>query len=1528
MAYDGEIQILTKLNTDTLNADLNSMSGMIGKSLGGINVSVAGVTAGLIAVGKNSFEAGTSFESAFAGVIKTVDATDVELSQMREQFRELAMDIPITANELASIGEAAGQLGIANENILSFTETMANLGVATNLTAEQAATEFARFANIVQMPQENIDRLGSTVVALGNNLATTEGEISSMALRLAAAGDQAGLSEAQIFGFAGALSSLGLEAEAGGTAFSKVFTNINLAVQTGSADLKDFAEVAGMTTAEFSRAFQEDAAGAITAFVTGLGDVERTGKSAIQIIDDIGISEVRMRDALLRTAGSGDLLVNSLDLANIAWEENTALTNEASQRYETMDSQLQLLENSMTNLGISIYDSLREPLTASVGVLRTIVDGFNALPAPVMEFTTRAAAMAVVLGTGYTAFKTLSAAKEIYTAITSKSAIATGLDTTAKIANTGAMTANEAMAKNQEATAVRLALAKEAQKNATLEMTIAENLFNQAQKEGSSELYVETYYDLENAKKNAAIATTELTIATEASTGANLLNITSLKNMGKAMLASPLFWVAAGSMAISGIITAVDYLTSGYERQQKKVQDLTNEYSNLQSQLNESKTELENVNDKLGELQERGKIEYVDPDEISKLQTSRALLENQVSIYDDLLVRQQERLDKEILIQAQMAKGQGIETVFVGGEYIGLTESFASMDLTDALENNNLKLKEINETIAQYKENISEAQEAQNALGERTSENAEQWDAYGIIIQQNASDMELWTEKGQELIGIQDGLLQQAIDLSNAASSGTESGNLVKEMFAGIIEKTGLTIDGFNGVTSSADTTKDALNGIGDSTNYTNAGLLSISDALSNLESDYTANKIKVEEYIESLENNRKKVDELAKQYPELADAYKKKSAEIGASLAGLPQYYETLMDRTKSLSGTINTLESAFKEQSDAGELSNSTILSLIDSGYALALQVDEETGAITLNKDMVKLMTESKSQAQIKDLEIAKTNLSAKFNEEAEAARNAAGGFLDKAMAAVILAAAEKKQLADLDAQIAILKNTMSNIGTTVSGGGGGTGTGGGGRSSAAVKEKKEEINEIYKLEVEGYKESRKLNEINDRQVYEGIQNMLKNYKLNATEREYLEKELTSAKIDLAKESRKEQTEELELLYEAEEQRIDDVIDLLKEKSKDSIEIQNGESTEKLDIISSEYLDRIQWIQNENSVFTDAQNEQMDLIFNNQQAQLEGERAILDEKLIGLSATNKDLYDEIIALRERNDEIKEGQQKRAEDKKTRQDAAKLAELEAKAAAEEDGEKYKALLKQIEEQKANTAEYKKQKEETAETKANNEAIAEKTKEITTNTKLANTEVENFNKNAENIVDNLIEALKVGGQIGGIEIPIYLKFIAEDLETQKKVIAAQTADVAIGEQTIITAAGVDENQVTAALTKTSAVITSFTKPLTDKSSELTKAVYDVTNEGLISWRDMIQAEIKSTMSMLIDEMEQGVRRLQALAAEAKAAVAEAASYGAMSSSSSSTGSNSIVLNVYGVDEKETAYATARELERLQRLGVI
>lgn len=332
---------------------------------------VAGTT--IIGIGTFSAQAGTEFESAFAGVKKTTEATAQEYAQLREEILGMTREIPASGAEISEVAEAAGQLGIAKENLLDFTQTMIDLGESTNLASTEAASALAKFANITNMSADNYGRLGSVVVGLGNNFATTESDIVSMATRIASSGELAGFTEAQILAMATAMSSVGIEAEAGGSSMSKMIKKVQVAVETGSKDLDAYADVAGMSVAKFRDAFEKDGLSAVAAFISGLNDTERNGRSATVILDELGLTQVNLSNTLLSLANADDLMYNAVETANKAWKENVALTNEAAMRYETTESKLAIMSNGFTEMGIVMYDQFNDPLREGIGLITDLV---------------------------------------------------------------------------------------------------------------------------------------------------------------------------------------------------------------------------------------------------------------------------------------------------------------------------------------------------------------------------------------------------------------------------------------------------------------------------------------------------------------------------------------------------------------------------------------------------------------------------------------------------------------------------------------------------------------------------------------------------------------------------------------------------------------------------------------------------------------------------------------------------------------------------------------------------------------------------------------------------------------------------------------------------------------------------------------------------------------------------------------------------------------------------------------------------
>ncbi|MDC3412522.1 phage tail tape measure protein [Terrihalobacillus insolitus] len=341
-----------------------------------------GVTAPILAGAGSALKAAVDFESAWTGVTKTVEGSSEQMASLEQSIRDMAKEIPASTSEIAAVAEAAGQLGIKTESIEGFTKTMINLGEATNLSAQQGATEMARFANVVGMSQDDFDKLGSTIVDLGNNLATTESEISEMALRLAGAGKQIGLTESDILAFSGALSSVGIKAEAGGSAFSRIMVDMANSVATTDDKLQTFAKVAGVSAKDFSKSFEQDASGALLSFISGLGKMTNEGENTFATLENLGFSEIRVRDALLRASNASDVFSGALDIGSKAWEENIALTEEAEKRYGTTESQLKIFWNRVKDTGITLGEELApamlEAIDAAEPFIEKIEDGAKA----------------------------------------------------------------------------------------------------------------------------------------------------------------------------------------------------------------------------------------------------------------------------------------------------------------------------------------------------------------------------------------------------------------------------------------------------------------------------------------------------------------------------------------------------------------------------------------------------------------------------------------------------------------------------------------------------------------------------------------------------------------------------------------------------------------------------------------------------------------------------------------------------------------------------------------------------------------------------------------------------------------------------------------------------------------------------------------------------------------------------------------------------------------------------------------------
>ena len=379
--------------------DFGKKASATGKTLTGAGKTLTTtVTTPIVAMGTAAIKASLDFESSFTSVRKTVDATEAEFSALASASKSMSTQIATSTTEINEVMATAGQLGIANDYLVDFTRTMIDLGNSTDIVANDAASTLAKFANITTMDQSQFGNLGATLVDLGNNFATVESDIMNMSLRLAAAGHQVGLTEPQILGFAAALSSVGVRAEMGGSAFSKALINMEVAAETGGQALEDFARVSGMTAEGFKALWDSDPAAAFQAFIVGLAQMDEAGVSAIATLQEIGIAEIRLRDTLLRSVNANELFAEAQATAVNAWEENTALTEEANKRYATTQSRLTNLKNTAVLFAQQIGDDLNPTIQELIDGANELLEGFLAMDEAQRQQIVRMAAYAAAAG--------------------------------------------------------------------------------------------------------------------------------------------------------------------------------------------------------------------------------------------------------------------------------------------------------------------------------------------------------------------------------------------------------------------------------------------------------------------------------------------------------------------------------------------------------------------------------------------------------------------------------------------------------------------------------------------------------------------------------------------------------------------------------------------------------------------------------------------------------------------------------------------------------------------------------------------------------------------------------------------------------------------------------------------------------------------------------------------------------------------------------------------------------------------------
>lgn len=399
---------------------------------------------GIAALGASA-KAAMDWESAWAGVTKTVEGTPEEMDKLEGSLRNMAKTLPATHEEIAGVAEAAGQLGVKREDIAGFTKTMVDLGVSTNLTAEEAATNIAQISNVMgtmaREGSEGVARFGATLVALGNDGASTEAEILSMAQRIAGAGATVGATESEVLALSNTLASMGVKAELGGGVATRVLLKMYSAIKSGGPKLDAFARTAGVSAADFAKAYEDSPVKALGMVTAGMDRMSKSGGNVVSAMKDMGIKGTEELQVMLALAASGDLLNHSLDLGAKAWQENTALVEEATKRYETTDSKVKIAWNNIKDAAIDAGSVLLPVIQGIAESVAGLAGVFGDLPEPVQGVITSFGGVVVVAallgGAALTLIPKIAATRAAFVALNAAGSSVPG--TFAKIAKGAAI---------------------------------------------------------------------------------------------------------------------------------------------------------------------------------------------------------------------------------------------------------------------------------------------------------------------------------------------------------------------------------------------------------------------------------------------------------------------------------------------------------------------------------------------------------------------------------------------------------------------------------------------------------------------------------------------------------------------------------------------------------------------------------------------------------------------------------------------------------------------------------------------------------------------------------------------------------------------------------------------------------------------------------------------------------------------------------------------------------------------------------
>lgn len=364
-----EIERLTKAQQKYINqqSKLNGLQeGM--RSHGANALQYAGMAYSVAQVA----DAAVKFESSMADVRKVVDFDSPEqFKQMGKDILDLSTRIPMAAEGLAQIVAAGGQSGIARDELLGFAEGAAKMGVAFDITAEQAGDMMAKWRTAFKMGQSDVVKLADKINFLGNTTAASAPLISDVVTRIGPLGSVGGVASGEIAALGASLVGSGVTSEIAATGIK----NLILALVSGESATKSQNEAfaaLGLNAIDMAKYMQKDARGAILSVLEAVQRLDKEQQASV-MAELFGKESISAVAPLLSNL---DALKTNFDAVSDASKYAGSMEKEFQTRAETTANAMELMNNSIYRTKVAIGQGL---LPAIAPVASVVADAATAV---------------------------------------------------------------------------------------------------------------------------------------------------------------------------------------------------------------------------------------------------------------------------------------------------------------------------------------------------------------------------------------------------------------------------------------------------------------------------------------------------------------------------------------------------------------------------------------------------------------------------------------------------------------------------------------------------------------------------------------------------------------------------------------------------------------------------------------------------------------------------------------------------------------------------------------------------------------------------------------------------------------------------------------------------------------------------------------------------------------------------------------------------------------------------------------------